>query len=76
MKIWLPYYQGERTFTGEVPGMGLGLSLVRSLLWRVGGSCFAANRPDGPGLLIGLQFPLLNHGQARQLHAASALINA
>jgi CheY-like chemotaxis protein len=66
-KIWLPYYQGERTFTGEVPGMGLGLSLIRSLMWRIGGSCSAANRLDEPGVVIELLLPLQTCTEMRQL---------
>lgn len=57
-KMWAPYYQGERSFTGEVPGMGLGLSLVRSLLWQISGNCSAANRTDGPGIVVEVVLPL------------------
>lgn len=56
--MWTPYYQGERNFTGEVPGMGLGLALVRSLLWQISGSCAAANRADGPGIVVEVTLPL------------------
>ncbi|MCB0185970.1 MAG: PAS domain-containing protein, partial [Caldilineaceae bacterium] len=58
-KMWIPYYQGEQKFTGEVPGMGLGLSLVRSLLWQVGGTCSANNRVDGSGITVDMVLPLL-----------------
>lgn len=57
-KLWLPYYQGERWFTGELPGMGLGLARVATLVWSSGGRCHAYNRPDGPGLVVELQIPL------------------
>jgi len=56
-RVWLPYYQGERYFTGEVPGMGLGLSVVASLVWEVGGDCYIANRTDSPGVIVRLRFP-------------------
>jgi CheY-like chemotaxis protein len=51
-----PYYQGEKSFTGQVPGMGLGLSKLRSLLWEVGGDCALANRCDGDGVVLTLRF--------------------
>lgn len=35
-QVWTPYYQGEKYFTGQLDGMGLGLSLVASLVWSVG----------------------------------------
>jgi len=55
--IWLPYYQSDRYMTGEVPGIGLGLPLVATLLWNAGGACRAYNRPDRPGLVIELKLP-------------------
>lgn len=57
-QIWSPYYQAERYFTGQVQGMGLGLSLVASLVWDVGGKCRAYNRTDKSGLVIELTLPL------------------
>lgn len=58
-RVWLPYYQGERYFTGEVPGMGLGLSVVASLVWEIGGDCHIANRSDSPGVVVRLRFPVV-----------------
>jgi two-component system, cell cycle response regulator len=55
---WLPYYQGERYFTGQVPGMGLGLPMVAALIWRLGGSCRLYNRTPGPGIGVELVIPL------------------
>jgi DNA-binding response OmpR family regulator len=72
-KIWLPYYQGERTFTGEVPGMGLGLSLVRSLMWRIGGSCAASNRIDEAGVVVELCLPLQFRSGQTERQAGAAL---
>ncbi len=46
-KAFHPYYQGEKSFTGQVPGMGLGLPMVASMLMEVGGECSLRNR-DGP----------------------------
>jgi signal transduction histidine kinase len=54
----MPYVQGEKYFTGQVPGMGLGLALVSSLLWGVGGECFIRNRTPGPGVTVTLQVPV------------------
>ncbi len=56
--LWTPFYQGEKYFTGELPGMGLGLALVSTLVLSMGGSYQAYNRPDGPGLIIELLLPL------------------
>ena len=53
-----PYLQGEKHFTGETPGMGLGLSLVSALVWRSGGSVNLHNRHDAPGVVVDLRFPL------------------
>ncbi|MEI7645421.1 MAG: response regulator [Chloroflexales bacterium] len=55
---WRPYYQGERSFTGQIEGMGLGLALVARIVYAVGGRCAIANRSDGPGVVIELHIPL------------------
>jgi CheY-like chemotaxis protein len=52
-----PYYQGEKTFTGQVHGMGLGLSLVCSMVWEVGGECSLRNRDDSDGVVVELRIP-------------------
>jgi signal transduction histidine kinase len=56
--ICTPYYQAEKYLTGEVNGMGLGLSMVASLLWEVNGNCSVYNREGGPGLVVELVLPL------------------
>lgn len=58
--LWVPYYQAEKFSTGEISGMGLGLSMVATLLWEVGGRCQAYNRLDQPGLVIELHLPLVD----------------
>jgi two-component system cell cycle response regulator len=63
-RIWTPYYQAEKNFTGQVAGMGLGLSRVAFLIWNVGGSCQAYNRSDPPGLVIELSIPMAKGSQA------------
>jgi len=61
VNIWTSYYQGEKYFTGEVKGMGLGLSMVGTLIWEVGGTCQAYNRIDAKGIVIKLTLPLEKH---------------
>ncbi len=56
-RVWAPYYQVEKYFTGEIPGMGLGLSMVAGLVWEVGGSCQLRNREDGLGMVVELLIP-------------------
>jgi CheY-like chemotaxis protein len=56
-QIWMPYYQGEKYFTGQVEGMGLGLSLVASIVWSTGGRFRIYNRSGGPGIIVDLSLP-------------------
>jgi signal transduction histidine kinase len=58
-QVWTPYYQGEKDFTGESPGMGLGLPMVASLIWEAGGKANLYNRDDGPGVVVELIVPLV-----------------
>jgi two-component system, cell cycle response regulator len=58
-KVWMPYYQIEKIFTGETPGMGLGLPTVASLIWQANGQCRLYNRPDQPGVSVELKIPFL-----------------
>ena len=53
-----PYVQSEKYFTGEEHGMGLGLSVVSTLVWQVGGSIRLFNRNDQPGVVVELVLPL------------------
>jgi K+-sensing histidine kinase KdpD len=57
-QVWTPYYQGEKDHTGQISGMGLGLSMVSSMVWEAGGQCGIYNRKDGPGVVVKLVFPL------------------
>lgn len=58
-RVWRPYFQCERHFTGEVDGMGLGLSMVAAALWSVGGKYRMVNRSDGrDGIVVDLEIPL------------------
>lgn len=54
-----PYAQGEKWFTGEVSGMGLGIPLVAALVWQSGGKIRLANREDQAGICVSLILPLL-----------------
>jgi signal transduction histidine kinase len=56
-RVWSPYYQAEKSFTGEIVGMGLGLPMVAILVWSVGGACRLHNRQDGPGVVVELDLP-------------------
>lgn len=58
-QIGTPFFQGEKFFTGEMPGMGLGLATIRSIVWEAGGSCRAGNVDPGPGVGIDIELPLL-----------------
>ena len=58
--IWTPYYQSEKNFTGEKQGMGLGLSMVASLIWEIGGQCRAFNHLKQAGLVIEIILPILD----------------
>jgi len=44
-----------------VKGIGLGLSLVSSLVWQVGGTCRAYNQEKWPGIVIELILPVRNN---------------
>jgi two-component system, cell cycle response regulator len=57
-RVWTPYYQCEKNFTGEVSGMGLGLPTVASLVWSAGGSCRMLNRSDVVGVGVELILPV------------------
>jgi two-component system cell cycle response regulator len=56
-RMWMPYYQVEKHFTGQMAGMGLGLPMVASLLWDVGGTCRSYGRQDRPGVVVELTLP-------------------
>jgi len=57
-QVWMPYYQGEKRTTGEVEGMGLGLSVVKSIIVSKGGRIRIMNNPDGPGIEVTLDLPI------------------
>ena len=57
-QVWTPYYQGEKRTTGEVDGMGLGLSVVKSIVVSKGGRIQMRNNSDGPGVEVIVEAPL------------------
>lgn len=57
-RMGTPFFQAEKHFTGEVPGMGLGLSMVSTLIGSRGGRLNVTNRDDRPGLVVALELPL------------------
>ncbi len=57
-RAWTPYFQGEKYFTGQLAGMGLGLAMVAALIWDAGGACRLFNRSDQPGIVVELILPL------------------
>ncbi|HSH03599.1 MAG TPA: response regulator [Anaerolineae bacterium] len=63
-RIWMPYYQAEKYFTGQVKGMGLGLSMVASFIWEIGGRYRMYNRDNGPGAIVELHIPVHKKGDA------------
>ncbi|MCX5766378.1 MAG: response regulator [Gemmatimonadetes bacterium] len=52
-----PYVQGDPALTGEVPGMGLGLSLVATRVRIAGGRCVIENRGDRVGVRVRMELP-------------------
>jgi DNA-binding response OmpR family regulator/anti-sigma regulatory factor (Ser/Thr protein kinase) len=67
---WLPYVQGEKEFTGELPGLGIGFPMVATLIWKAGGDVHLRNRPDGPGVIVDLTIPFVS--TMRQLEYSAA----
>jgi CheY-like chemotaxis protein len=70
-QIWRPYFQAEAGFSGNVPGSGLGLSLIASLIVGVGGRVRFYNRNPGPGVAVELTIPLVQPAALASADAAS-----
>lgn len=56
---WKPYWQADRYLTGEIPGMGLGLSLIAANVWAAGGRCSIENNDTDSGVQLTLSFPAI-----------------
>ena len=67
---WLPYFQGEKDFTGENPGLGLGFPMVATLVWKAGGAINLNNRADMPGITVKISIPLESTMQKMERDAA------
>lgn len=52
-----PYWQIEPRFSGEIPGMGLGLATARMLLRSLGAGLHFSNNPDISGLVATFSLP-------------------
>jgi signal transduction histidine kinase len=70
-QIWRPYFQAEAGFSGNVPGSGLGLSLIASLIVGVGGRVRFYNRNPGPGVAVELTIPLVQPAALASADAAN-----
>ncbi|HEX9922796.1 MAG TPA: response regulator [Anaerolineae bacterium] len=57
-QVWTPFYQADKYLTGEIDGMGLGLSKVALLLWNAGGTCRIYNRTETAGVVVEFVLPL------------------
>lgn len=57
-QVWTPYYQAEKVLTGQVPGMGLGLSHIAMLVAQVGGESWMENVVGSPGVVVTLALPI------------------
>lgn len=57
-KMWSPYYQVDKSWSGEVAGMGLGLAYIATTLWHVGGKCRSHNVENGTGIVVELEIPV------------------
>lgn len=52
-----PYFQSGAA--GEIPGMGLGLAMISSIIWDFGGNLTLKNRADCPGVVARVTLPCL-----------------
>ena len=57
-RVWAPYFQVEKIFTGNIPGIGLGLSSVATIVWSAGGQCTIYNRKDKSGVVVEIVLPI------------------
>jgi signal transduction histidine kinase len=55
-KIFDPFYRGERSMEKQIPGSGVGLSLVQQIVKLHGGRISAENKPER-GALFRITFP-------------------
>jgi signal transduction histidine kinase len=53
-QIWQPFFRGERELTRRHKGTGIGLSLVRGLVQRMGGTVSGRNTQPGFEVTVAL----------------------
>ena len=58
-QIWKPFYQAEAGFSGNLPGSGIGLPLIATIVIGAGGHVHFYNRNPGPGIAVELTLPLV-----------------
>ena len=58
-QIWKPFYQAEAGFSGNLPGSGIGLPLIATIVIGAGGRAHFYNRNPGPGVAVELTLPVL-----------------
>jgi signal transduction histidine kinase len=56
-KVFEPFYRIDRARNPDTGGVGLGLSVTRSIVWEHGGDIVLANRKGG-GLSVRLELPI------------------
>ncbi len=61
-KIFRPFYRAENAQKQNNNGLGLGLPMVRRILYGAGGNITAANAPEG-GLLMTIRLPISSEGE-------------
>jgi CheY-like chemotaxis protein len=66
-RVWRPYYQAEKSFTGQLEGMGLGLSMIARIVHAVNGTATIGNRTDGPGICVTIVLPRAPEHTAHEL---------
>jgi two-component system, cell cycle response regulator len=59
-KVLKPYYQSEKYITGEIVGMGLGLTAINSLVRGLGGYCRVLNNFESNGVRVEITLPIEN----------------
>ena len=56
--VFAPFQRGEFAESRELPGVGIGLYVVRNLVGFMGGTVSARRNDDGPGSTFSVRLPL------------------
>jgi two-component system phosphate regulon sensor histidine kinase PhoR len=54
--VFEPFYRGRRASEAQIPGSGLGLALVKSIVESHGGRVSATNQAEG-GAIFAIELP-------------------